>query len=99
VGNVWEWTANNFGAWSAAAARLDSPRALKSLRGGAFDTYFSNHAACQFQSGETPLARKHNIGFRCAVSVHDLATTWGEPAECDDEDAEPAATVLGEVSV
>jgi iron(II)-dependent oxidoreductase len=76
VGNVWEWTANNFTTWSAPPARLELPRALKSLRGGAFDTYFSNHAACQFQSGEAPLARKHNIGFRCVVSARELCTTW-----------------------
>ena len=63
-------------AWNSSPARLELPKALKSLRGGAFDTYFHNHAACQFQSGEIPLARKHNIGFRCAVSVRDLASTW-----------------------
>ena len=49
---------------------LDTP--LKSIRGGAFDTYFDNQAACQFQSGENPLSRRHNIGFRCAVGVGDL---------------------------
>jgi iron(II)-dependent oxidoreductase len=76
VGNVWEWTANNFTAWNSSPARLELPKALKSLRGGAFDSYFNNHAACQFQSGEVPLARKHNIGFRCAVSVREVASTW-----------------------
>ena len=45
---------------------------MKSIRGGAFDTYFDNQATCQFQSGESPLARKHNIGFRLAVGVCDL---------------------------
>jgi iron(II)-dependent oxidoreductase len=86
VGNVWEWTANYFAAWNSSAARLELPKALKSIRGGAFDTYFSNHATCQFQSGEVPLARKHNIGFRCAVSVRDICSTWrpaspGQPKE------------------
>jgi gamma-glutamyl hercynylcysteine S-oxide synthase len=49
---------------------LDTP--LKSIRGGAFDTYFDNQASCQFQSGENPLNRRHNIGFRCAVGVGDV---------------------------
>jgi iron(II)-dependent oxidoreductase len=80
VGNVWEWTGNNFISWNSSASRLELPKALKSIRGGAFDTYFTNHAACQFQSGENPLARKHNVGFRCAVSARDLWTTWGQEA-------------------
>jgi iron(II)-dependent oxidoreductase len=46
---------------------------VKSVRGGAFDTYFENQATCQFQSGDDPTSRKHNIGFRCALSVCDLA--------------------------
>lgn len=91
VGNVWEWTCSNFCAAGASTVRLELPRALKSIRGGAFDTYFNNHAACQFQSGESPLARKHNIGFRCAVSVRDLAFTWGEEAIGD---LEPAASAV-----
>ncbi len=46
---------------------------LKALRGGAFDTYFDHHAACQSASGDNPLARKYNIGFRLALGVCDLA--------------------------
>jgi iron(II)-dependent oxidoreductase len=49
---------------------LETP--LKCIRGGAFDTYFDNQAACQFQSGENPLNRRHNIGFRCAIGVGDV---------------------------
>jgi len=45
---------------------------MKSVRGGAFDTYFDNQATCQFQSGETAIARKRNVGFRCAVGACDL---------------------------
>ena len=45
---------------------------MKSLRGGAFDTYFDSQATCQFQSGDSPLARKRNIGFRLAVGLCDL---------------------------
>lgn len=77
IGNVWEWTASAFHGLQlpqehvpTSGLVLDSP--LKSIRGGAFDTYFDNQAACQFQSGENPLSRRHNIGFRCAVGVADL---------------------------
>ena len=77
IGNVWEWTSSSFRGVQLPQEHLptnglvlDSP--LKSIRGGAFDTYFDNQAACQFQSGENPLNRRHNIGFRCAVGVGDL---------------------------
>ncbi|MFN0017842.1 MAG: formylglycine-generating enzyme family protein [Pirellulaceae bacterium] len=73
VGNVWEWTSTNFGAWEPPSAKLLTDIPLKSLRGGAFDTYFEAQAQCQFQSGDSPLARKHNIGFRCAVGFSDVA--------------------------
>ena len=77
IGNVWEWTSSAFRGMQlpqdhlpSSGLVLDSP--LKSIRGGAFDTYFDNQAACQFQSGENPLSRRHNIGFRGAVGVADL---------------------------
>jgi iron(II)-dependent oxidoreductase len=74
VGNVWEWTTTEFGEWHSEDCRVDSPNELKSLRGGAFDTYFDSHAVCQFQSGDSPLARKHNIGFRCALGECDVTS-------------------------
>ena len=43
-----------------------------SIRGGAFDTYFENHATCHYQSGEQPLSRRPNIGFRLALPMSDL---------------------------
>jgi iron(II)-dependent oxidoreductase len=77
IGNVWEWTTSNYSGASLPAdqlpmsgLRVSTP--LRSIRGGAFDTYFDNQAACQFQSGENPLNRRNNIGFRCAVGVCDL---------------------------
>lgn len=73
VGNVWEWTCSPFGSWVTSRDRLVLPVAMKSIRGGAFDTYFENQATCQFQSGEDPLARKRNVGFRCALSGCDVA--------------------------
>jgi iron(II)-dependent oxidoreductase len=77
VGNVWEWIAGDYGDAQEDFLRpSDSPsgHSLKSIRGGAFDTYFDVQSSCQFQSGERPLLRKHNIGFRCALSLCDVAT-------------------------
>lgn len=82
IGNVWEWTSGTFGVVTADGEELSLPMPMKSIRGGAFDTYFENQATCQFESGENPLARKHNIGFRCAVGLCDVA---GYPGELDDE--------------
>jgi gamma-glutamyl hercynylcysteine S-oxide synthase len=72
IGNVWEWTSGNFGTWEPAGQRIETMMPLRSIRGGAFDTYFEAQAHCQFQSGESPLARKHNIGFRCALGFCDV---------------------------
>jgi iron(II)-dependent oxidoreductase len=85
IGNVWEWTSSNFGVWDPAHRRLETPAQMKSVRGGAFDTYFDSQANCQFQSGDSPMARKHNIGFRCALGVCDLGSLHG-----DAELSEPA---------
>lgn len=74
IGNVWEWTTGNFGGPDCTVRDLTLPAPMKSIRGGAFDTYFENQATCHFQSGENPLARKHNIGFRCALSLCDVAS-------------------------
>ncbi|HEY2826331.1 MAG TPA: formylglycine-generating enzyme family protein [Pirellulales bacterium] len=74
IGNVWEWTATSLDVDPSAEEDGHVASALlKSIRGGAFDTYFENQANCQFASGENPILRKHNIGFRCALSVCDIA--------------------------
>ena len=96
VGNVWEWTSGNFGAWSRPGHDLVLLSPVKSVRGGAFDTYFENQATCQFQSGEDPTSRKHNIGFRCAVSVCDLVTL---DDEIDSDDSANVATKTNPVEV
>jgi formylglycine-generating enzyme required for sulfatase activity len=72
VGNVWEWTSTSFGAWEPAARKIETDTPLKSIRGGAFDTYFEMQVHSQFQSGAQPLDRKHNIGFRCALGFCDV---------------------------
>jgi iron(II)-dependent oxidoreductase len=98
IGNVWEWTTSNFGAWDPAMRRLDAPTQLKSIRGGAFDTYFETQANCQFQSGDCPMSRKHNIGFRCAISVCDLGNLNSAESRSDaDEVDEPNSKALASV--
>jgi len=85
IGNVWEWTAGEVDWGNAEALPLvdGEPRTatLKSLHGGAFNTYFDAQATCQFQSGDHPLARKHNVGFRCAISMCDVALNLSGGAE------------------
>ena len=74
IGNVWEWTLGDFDAASDDVPPEEHEQGtLKNIRGGAFDTYFENQATCQFTSGEAPLSRKHNIGFRCVLGTCDLA--------------------------
>ena len=75
IGNVWEWTTSNFGVWDASTRKLETTTPMKSIRGGAFDTYFETQATCQFQSGESPISRKHNIGFRCALALCDVISS------------------------
>jgi formylglycine-generating enzyme required for sulfatase activity len=77
VGNTWEWTSSTFGNWEPPGRKIETTMPLKAIRGGAFDTYFDLQASCQFQSGETPLARKHNIGFRCGLGFCDVVLPGG----------------------
>jgi iron(II)-dependent oxidoreductase len=72
IGNVWEWTRSDYTPGHFPHEEFIAESPLKSIRGGAFDTYFDNQATCQFQSGDVQIARKRNIGFRCALSVCDL---------------------------
>ena len=72
LGNVWEWTTSDV-RMTLYGKELHFESPLKSLRGGAFDTYFEQLATSQLHSGDIPLARRHNVGFRCALSVGDAA--------------------------
>lgn len=86
IGNVWEWMYNDFGIWNGPTQRLESDQPLKGLRGAAFDTYFDSQATGQFMSGDECLARRANIGFRCAVAAKDLATDqFNEVDEASDQ--------------
>jgi gamma-glutamyl hercynylcysteine S-oxide synthase len=84
IGNVWEWTSGNYRGTDHPSGEVALSGPLKNIRGGAFDTYFDSQAACQFQSGEDPLRRRYNIGFRCAVGVCDLLLARPAPAAAGD---------------
>jgi iron(II)-dependent oxidoreductase len=97
IGNVWEWT-------STPLAELGDPtlhvsESVMSIRGGAFDTYFENHATCHYQSGEQALSRRPNIGFRLALPMRDLEAgvqvmpeQYAAEPQTDEHDAELVAT-------
>lgn len=85
IGNVWEWTSSQFGAFEPVGQKIETGSPLRSIRGGAFDTYFDSQSHCQFQSGEGPLARKHNIGFRCALGFVDVVTTGASDSGASSE--------------
>ncbi|QDU58777.1 formylglycine-generating enzyme family protein [Aeoliella mucimassa] len=72
IGNVWEWTSSSLDATSRDQATGDG-HSMNVLHGGAFNTYFENQATCHFRSGERPLARRSNIGFRLALSFDVVA--------------------------
>ena len=89
IGNVWEWTSSDFGLLHDNGQPIAGPMAMKSIRGGAFDTYFAGQATSLFRTGMATLSRVYNVGFRCALSLHTQAgpdenteqTTAGEQAE------------------
>jgi len=73
IGNVWEWVAAIVGHESSASGtQLVFEQPMAEIRGGAFDTYFSNQATCQFRTGQPLVMRADNVGFRCCVSVDQL---------------------------
>jgi iron(II)-dependent oxidoreductase len=80
VGNVWEWTRGDYRP-DLPDATIVAESPIKSIRGGAFDTYFDNQATCHFPSGEAAVARKPNIGFRCAIGVCDLVLARPAPED------------------
>ena len=99
IGNVWEWNFDDFQPERILPENTTLEEPLKGIHGGAFDTYFDNQATCQFQSGENVLSRRHNIGFRLAISVCDLALGQAPAADpttrssrCENADGDKSLT-------
>lgn len=76
IGNVWEWSVSELDATSRESAGEGD--GLKIIHGGAYNTYFENQATCHFRSGEQPLGRRANIGFRLALSFDTIAEIEAE---------------------
>jgi gamma-glutamyl hercynylcysteine S-oxide synthase len=79
LGNVWEWTCDEFEHLPSevAASRCLSSAgqmaaALKITRGGAYDTELDGQSAAELIHAECPLTRAPNIGFRCALGWNDI---------------------------
>ncbi len=69
IGNVWEWTSSDFESTDREGRKVVGDTLMKSIRGGAFDTYFPWQATGDFRTAAPCLARYHNIGFRCAMDL------------------------------
>jgi iron(II)-dependent oxidoreductase len=77
AGNVWEWLDDPLDAIPCAPGEtFEYWRPMRRIIGGAFDTYLASEATCDFVTGQGELDRRHNIGFRCAVSADMIC---GEP--------------------
>lgn len=69
IGNVWEWNSSDFDATDDDGRPIIGGTAMKSIRGGAFDTYFPSQATGCFRTGLSTLSRVQNVGFRSALEV------------------------------
>jgi len=99
IGNVWEWTGSDFHPRLDPDGPVLLATPMKSLRGGAFDTYFEHQTTCQFASGDNPLARKPNIGFRCALDAVDVAPPPPDGDEGDGCAGAPPAAAVGTAAI
>lgn len=69
IGNVWEWTNSDFEIQDDEGRIVVGDMVMKSIRGGAFDTYFAVQTTSFFRTGLAGLMRTHNVGFRCAMDI------------------------------
>ncbi len=67
IGNVWEWTSSDLEMMDEGGQLIVGDMLMKSIRGGAYDTYFPSQATGSFRTGLAALVRAHNVGFRCAL--------------------------------
>lgn len=69
IGNTWEWVNGDYECTNDKGHRIVGEMQMKSIRGGAFDTYFPWQATSTFRTGLGALSRSHNVGFRCALDI------------------------------
>jgi gamma-glutamyl hercynylcysteine S-oxide synthase len=69
IGNVWEWTASAFEIRGPGGRPVLGEMPMRSIRGGAFDTYFESQATSLFRTGQITMGRTHHTGFRCALDL------------------------------
>jgi len=67
IGNVWEWTCSDFCVTDDNGRQVVGDMLMKSIRGGAFNTYFACQATSFFRTGLACLSRAENVGFRCVL--------------------------------
>ena len=72
IGNVWEWTASDFELLDETNQPVVGDMLMRTIRGGAFDTYFAAQSTSMFRTGLPCIARPHNVGFRCALELSDV---------------------------
>ncbi len=68
VGNVFEWTADDFQAYPGAPPGAPAPVGMKVIRGGAFNSSQAEHAEPALRFPQDATAHVHAVGFRCAGS-------------------------------
>ncbi|NLX12092.1 MAG: formylglycine-generating enzyme family protein [Phycisphaerales bacterium] len=73
IGNVWEWTDSDYEVTDSEGRPVVGVMQMKSIRGGAFDTYFASQATSCFRTGLVSLSRTNNVGFRCALDLPSLS--------------------------
>ncbi len=68
VGNVFEWTADDFKLYPGAPAdAMTPPDGAKAMRGGAFNSTVAEHAEPALRFPQDATAHVHAVGFRCAA--------------------------------